>query len=72
MYPGTEELYDDELIGSMKRGTYLVNTARGMIANRDAVVRVLENGRWQATPATSGFPSPRHKAIHGAQCPAMG
>ena len=39
LYPGTEGLFDDELIGTMKRGSYLVNTARGKIANRDAVVR---------------------------------
>jgi formate dehydrogenase len=31
-----------ELIAKMKRGAYLVNTARGKICDREAVVRALE------------------------------
>ena len=30
------------LIGKMKRGAYLVNTARGKICDRDAIVRALK------------------------------
>src|SRR5919106_2283775 len=45
LHPETEHLFDDELIGRMKRGSYLVNTARGKICDRDAVVRALESGR---------------------------
>ena len=37
LHPETEHLFDDELIGKMKRGAYLVNTARGKICDRDAV-----------------------------------
>ena len=44
LHPETEHLFDDELIGTMKRGAYLVNTARGKICDRDAVVRALESG----------------------------
>jgi formate dehydrogenase len=58
LYPGTEGLFDDELIGSMKRGTYLVNTARGKIANRDAVVRALESGRLAGYAGDVWFPQP--------------
>jgi formate dehydrogenase len=29
LHPETEHLFNDALIGKMKRGTYLVNTARG-------------------------------------------
>ena len=36
----TEHLFNDALIGKMKRGAYLVNTARGKICDRDAVVRL--------------------------------
>ncbi|MGR6919782.1 NAD(P)-dependent oxidoreductase [[Actinomadura] parvosata] len=38
-------MFGDELIGSMKRGAYLISTARAEITDRDAVVRALESGR---------------------------
>ena len=41
LHPETEHLFNDELIGKMKRGAYLVNTARGKICDRDAIVRAL-------------------------------
>ena len=58
LYPGTEGLFDDELIGSMKRGAYLVNTARGKIADRDAVVRALESGQLAGYAGDVWFPQP--------------
>jgi len=58
LYPGTEGLFDDELIGSMKRGSYLVNTARGKIANRDAVVRALDSGQLAGYAGDVWFPQP--------------
>src|SRR5271156_3922267 len=33
LHPETENLFDDKMIGRMKRGAYLVNTARGKICN---------------------------------------
>jgi formate dehydrogenase len=45
LVPETYNLFDDELLGSMKRGSYIVNTARGAIMDRDAVVRALESGQ---------------------------
>src|SRR5918992_5474931 len=42
LHPETEHLFDDELIGQMKRGAYLVNTARGKICDRGAVAGALE------------------------------
>ena len=45
LHPETEHLFDDEMFARMKRGTYLVNTARGRICDRDAVVRALEAGQ---------------------------
>jgi hypothetical protein len=54
----TEHLFNDALIGKMKRGAYLVNTARGKICDRDAVVRL-------ATRATSGFRSHHRKITLG-------
>jgi formate dehydrogenase len=58
LYPGTEGLFDDELIGSMKRGSYLVNTARGKIADRDAVVRALDSGQLAGYAGDVWFPQP--------------
>jgi formate dehydrogenase len=40
LHPETERLFNDELIGKMKRGAYLVNTARGRICDRDDDRRV--------------------------------
>src|SRR5215213_6898670 len=39
LHPETEHRFDDQLIGRMKRGAYLINTARGKICDRDAVAR---------------------------------
>ncbi|HLZ09083.1 MAG TPA: NAD-dependent formate dehydrogenase, partial [Chloroflexota bacterium] len=36
LHPETENLFNDALFGKMKRGAYLVNTARGKICDRDA------------------------------------
>jgi formate dehydrogenase len=58
LHPETEHLFDDELIGKMKRGAYLVNTARGKIADRDAVVRALESGRLAGYAGDVWFPQP--------------
>ena len=69
LHPETEHLFDDELIGQMKRGAYLVNTARGKICDRDAIARALrERPARRATPATSGFRSPPRRIIPGGRC----
>src|SRR5687768_14185435 len=34
LHPETDGLFDDELIGMMRRGAYLINTARGRICDR--------------------------------------
>ena len=70
LHPETEHLFDDELIASMKRGAYLINTARGKICDRDAVARGLrERPARRATPATCGSPSRRRGTTRGARCP---
>ena len=58
LHPETEHLFDDELIGKMKRGAYLVNTARGKICDRDAVARALESGRLAGYAGDVWFPQP--------------
>ena len=58
LHPQTEHLFDDAMFARMKRGTYLVNTARGKICDRDAVVRALESGRLAGYAGDVWFPQP--------------
>jgi formate dehydrogenase len=58
LHPETEHLFDDVMIGRMKRGAYLVNTARGKICDRDAVVRALESGQLAGYAGDVWFPQP--------------
>jgi formate dehydrogenase len=58
LHPETEHLFDDELIGKMKHGAYLVNTARGKICDRDAVARALESGQLAGYAGDVWFPQP--------------
>jgi formate dehydrogenase len=58
LHPETEHLFDDQLLGKMKRGAYLVNTARGKICDRDAVARALESGQLAGYAGDVWFPQP--------------
>jgi len=58
LHPETEGLFDDRLISTMKRGAYLVNTARGKICDRDAVARALESGQLAGYAGDVWFPQP--------------
>ena len=58
LHPETEGLFDDALIGSMKRGSYIVNTARGKICDRDAIVRALDTGQLAGYAGDVWFPQP--------------
>ena len=58
LHPETENLFDDEMIGKMKKGAYIVNTARGKICNREAIVRALESGQLSGYAGDVWFPQP--------------
>ncbi|CAN5316031.1 NAD-dependent formate dehydrogenase [soil metagenome] len=58
LHPETEHLFDDELIGKMKRGSYIVNTARGKICDREAVVRALKSGQLAGYAGDVWYPQP--------------
>lgn len=58
LHPQTEHLFNDALISKMKRGAYLINTARGKICDRDAVVRALESGQLAGYAGDVWFPQP--------------
>jgi formate dehydrogenase len=58
LHPETENLFDDRMIARMKRGAYLVNTARGKICDRDAIARALESGQLAGYAGDVWFPQP--------------
>jgi len=58
LHPETEGLFNDALISKMKRGAYLVNTARGKICDRDAIVRALKSGQLAGYAGDVWFPQP--------------
>jgi formate dehydrogenase len=58
LHPETENLFDDELIGKMKKGAYIVNTARGKICNREAIARALKSGQLSGYAGDVWFPQP--------------
>jgi formate dehydrogenase len=61
LHPETEGMFNDAMFAKMKRGAYLVNTARGKICDRDAVVRALESGRLAGYAGDVWFPQPAPK-----------
>ena len=58
LHPETEHMFNDELIGKMKRGSYIVNTARGKICDREAIARALESGHLAGYAGDVWFPQP--------------
>ena len=58
LHPETENLFDAALIAKMKRGAYIVNTARGKICNRDAIAKALESGHLAGYAGDVWFPQP--------------
>src|ERR1700722_9282029 len=58
LHPETEILFDEQLLGKMKRGAYLINTARGKICDRDAVARACESGQLAGYAGDVWFPQP--------------
>ena len=58
LHPETEHLFDQAMIAKMKRGAYIVNTARGKICDRDAIVEALESGQLAGYAGDVWFPQP--------------
>ena len=58
LHPETEGMFNDALISKMKRGAYIVNTARGKICDRDAIVRALKSGQLAGYAGDVWFPQP--------------
>jgi formate dehydrogenase len=58
LHPETENLFNAELLARMKRGSYLINTARGKICDRDAVAEACESGQLAGYAGDVWFPQP--------------
>lgn len=61
LHPETENLFNEKLLSKMKRGAYLINTARGKICDRDAVVHSLATGQLAGYAGDVWFPQPPPK-----------
>ena len=58
LHPETEHMINDDSLRSFKRGAYLINTARGKLCDRDAIVRALESGQLAGYAGDVWFPQP--------------
>ncbi|WP_293001863.1 NAD-dependent formate dehydrogenase [Mycobacterium sp.] len=58
LHPQTYRLFDEKLLASMRRGSYIVNTARAEICVRDAVVAALESGQLAGYAGDVWYPQP--------------
>ncbi|HSX37604.1 MAG TPA: NAD-dependent formate dehydrogenase [Chlamydiales bacterium] len=61
LHAETEHLFDEKLLGEMKRGSYIINTARGKICKRDAIVAALQSGQLAGYAGDVWFPQPPPK-----------
>jgi len=58
LHPETEHLFNKDMISKMKRGAYIVNTARGKICNRDDIADALKPGHLAGYAGDVWFPQP--------------
>jgi len=58
LHPETEHLFNERMLSLMKRGSYLVNTARGKIVKADALVSAVQSGHIQGYAGDVWFPQP--------------
>lgn len=58
LHPETEHMFNDDLISKMRKGSYIVNTARGKICDKDAITRALESGQLAGYAGDVWFPQP--------------
>ncbi len=58
LHPETEHMINENTLKNFKRGAYLVNTARGKLCDRDAIVNALESGQLAGYAGDVWFPQP--------------
>merc|ERR1719263_1738374 len=58
LHPETENLFDENMIRKMKKGSYIVNTARGKICNKKAISKAIKDGHLAGYAGDVWFPQP--------------
>jgi len=58
LHPETENLFNKNLISKMKKGAFIVNTARGKICNKDDIAAALKSGQLSGYAGDVWFPQP--------------
>jgi len=58
LHPETEHMINTKTLANFKRGAYLINTARGKLCDRDAVVAALKSGQLAGYAGDVWFPQP--------------
>ncbi len=58
LHPETENLFNKDMINKMKKGAYIVNTARGKICNKDDIADALKSGQLSGYAGDVWFPQP--------------
>ncbi|WP_145387181.1 NAD-dependent formate dehydrogenase [Staphylococcus capitis] len=56
--PSTDNLFNEDVLNKMKKGSYLVNTARGKIVNTQALVNAVSSGQIQGYAGDVWYPQP--------------
>lgn len=58
LHPKTEYLFNKDLIQTMKKGSYIINTARGKICDQNAISEALASGHLAGYAGDVWFPQP--------------
>jgi len=58
LHPETEHMFNEKLIMQMRRGSYLINTARGKICDKNAIADALKFGHLAGYAGDVWFPQP--------------
>ncbi|CAF1469185.1 unnamed protein product [Rotaria sp. Silwood1] len=61
LHPETEHLFNKKLLLLMKKGSYIINTARGKIVNRDDLVEAVNSNHIQGYAGDVWYPQPASK-----------
>jgi len=61
LHPQTEHMFNAKMLSLMKKGSYIVNTARGKIVDRDALVAAIKSGHIEGYAGDVWFPQPAPK-----------
>ncbi|BBH53125.1 NAD-dependent formate dehydrogenase [Fluviispira sanaruensis] len=61
LHPETDGIIDEKLLKKMRRGSYIVNTARGKICNQEAIVNALQTEHLAGYAGDVWYPQPAPK-----------